>query len=159
MISRHLPVVVKDGGNLEARGAMLVASCMAGISFLKGLGLVHAMSHMVGAVCDTHHGLTNAVLLPLVLKYNEKGLGAKTTLISQSIGLRTHDFDHLYDAVVSLLNELAIPSDLTALNVREDQIGEIAQKAHSDAATKTNPIPATVNDIETLLSQALSLAR
>ena len=159
MISRHLPVVVKDGGDLEARGAMLVASCLAGISFLKGLGLVHAMSHMVGAVCDTHHGLTNAVLLPLVLKYNEKGLGAKTTLISQSIGLRTHDFDHLYDAVVSLLNELAIPSDLTALNVREDQIGEIAQKAHSDAATKTNPIPATVNDIETLLSQALSLAR
>lgn len=72
MISRHLPVVVKYGGDLEARGAMLVASCLAGISFLKGLGLVHAMSHMVGAVCDTHHGLTNAVLLPLVLKFNER---------------------------------------------------------------------------------------
>ena len=159
MISRHLPVVAKKGDDLEARGAMLVSSCLAGISFLKGLGLVHAMSHMVGAVCDTHHGLTNAVLLPLVLKYNEKGLGAKTTLICQSMGLKTHDFDHLYDGVVSLLDELAIPSDLAALNVREDQIGEIAQKAHADAAATTNPVPATVSDIETLLVRALSLAR
>ena len=159
MIFRNLPTVVKDGGNLEARGAMLIASCLAGISFLKGLGLVHAMSHMVGAVCNTHHGLTNAVLLPLVLKYNEKGLGTKTSLICQSIGLKSNTFDHLYDTVTSLLDELAIPRDLAALDVRRDQIGEIAQKASTDTAIATNPVPANVCDIETLLSQALSIAR
>ena len=159
MISQNLPAVVKNGSDLEARGAMLVASCLAGISFLKGLGLVHAMSHMIGAVCDTHHGLTNAILLPLVLKYNEKGLGNKTNLICQSIGLKTHDFENLYDAVVSLLDELAIPNDLAVINVREDQVRELAQKAHTDAATATNPVPAEVTDIETLLHQAISLAR
>ena len=159
MISQNLPAVVKNGSDLKARGAMLVASCLAGISFLKGLGLVHAMSHMIGAVCNTHHGLTNAILLPLVLKYNEKGLGNKTNLICQSLGLKTYDFENLYEAVVSLLDELTIPNDLAAINVREDQVQELAQKAHADAATATNPIPATVNDIETLLSQAIKLAR
>ena len=56
--------------NLTSRGAMLVGSCPAGIAFLKGLGLVHAISHMVGAEYDTQHGLTNAIL-PCVLKFNE----------------------------------------------------------------------------------------
>ena len=159
LISKYLPSVVKDGTDLEARGAMLVGSCLAGISFLKGLGLVHAMSHMVGAVCDTHHGLTNAVLLPLVLKYNEKSLGGKTALMCQSMGLNTHDFSHLYDKIVFLLDELEIPTDLAVLGVRENQISEIAQKAHTDAAAATNPVPATVPEIESLLSQSLSLTR
>jgi alcohol dehydrogenase class IV len=68
LIYRWLPTAVRDGANLEARSAMLVGSCLAGVSFLKGLGLVHAISHMVGAVYDTQHGLTNAVLLPVVLQ-------------------------------------------------------------------------------------------
>ncbi|NIT62355.1 MAG: iron-containing alcohol dehydrogenase, partial [Gammaproteobacteria bacterium] len=55
LIHRWLPTAVRDGENLEARGAMLVGSCLAGVSFIKGLGLVHAISHMVGAVYDTHH--------------------------------------------------------------------------------------------------------
>jgi alcohol dehydrogenase class IV len=159
LIFRNLPDVVKNGDNLESRGAMLVASCLAGIAFLKGLGLVHAMSHMVGAVCNTHHGLTNAVLLPLVLRYNEKGLGNKTSLICQSIGLKSNTFDHLYNTVTSLLDELEIPSDLAALNVRQDQIAEIAQKAFTDTAITTNPVPITVCKIESLLCQAFSSAR
>ena len=63
--------------DIEARGAMLVGSCLAGVSFLKGLGLVHAISHMVGARYDTHHGLTNAVLLPVVLRYNATAIADK----------------------------------------------------------------------------------
>ncbi len=159
LIHRWLPAAVRDGADLEARAAMLVGSCLAGVSFLKGLGLVHAMSHMVGAVHDTHHGLTNAVLLPLVLRYNRPALGEKTAVMCRAMGLPGEDFDCLYAAVVALLDELGIPRTLGELGVGEERIAEIARKAHADASRATNPAPATVADIETLLRQALRAAR
>ena len=70
LISKSLVTAVEDPSNIVARGGMHVGSCLAGISFLKGLGLVHAIAHMVGAEYNTHHGLTNAIILPVVLKYN-----------------------------------------------------------------------------------------
>jgi len=66
-----IDTAVERGHDLEARGNMLIGSCLAGVAFLKGLGLVHALSHMVGATYNTHHGLTNAVILPVVLRYNQ----------------------------------------------------------------------------------------
>jgi alcohol dehydrogenase class IV len=159
LIHRALPIAVRDGANLEARGAMLVGSCLAGVSFLKGLGLVHAVSHMVGAVYDTHHGLTNAVLLPAVLRYNRDGLGEKTALMCRAMALPGEDFDSFYGATVGLLDELEIPRDLGALGVAEEHAAEIAQKAHGDAARGTNPVPATVAEIEGLLREAIRKAR
>ncbi len=159
LIYRWLPTAVRDGASLEARGAMLAGSCLAGVSFLKGLGLVHAISHMVGAVYDTHHGLTNAVLLPAVLNYNRDGLGGKTALMCRAMTLPGDDFDSFYRAVVALLDELEIPRDLGALGVAEERAAEIARKAHGDAATGTNPVPATVAEIESLLRQAIRKAR
>ena len=117
LIYRWLPTAVHEGKNLEARGAMLVGSCLAGVSFLKGLGLVHAISHMVGAVYDTHHGLTNAVLLPVVLRFNGEALGEKTSAMCRAMALPEDDFDSLYGAIVTLLDELAIPRDLGALGI------------------------------------------
>ena len=70
LVNTWLPVAVQEPKNIFARGGMLVGSCLAGIAFLKGLGLVHAISHMVGAEFDTQHGLTNAIILPSILKYN-----------------------------------------------------------------------------------------
>jgi alcohol dehydrogenase class IV len=159
LIHRWLPTAVRDGGNLEARGAMLVGSCLAGVSFLKGLGLVHAISHMVGAVYDTHHGLTNAVLLPTVLRYNREALGGKTALMCEAMALPGHGFDDLYGATVALLDELEIPSGLGALGVGEERVAEIARKAHGDPGCGTNPAPATVEQIETLVRQAIRKAR
>ena len=159
LVYRWLPVAVRDGANLEARGAMLVGSCLAGVSFLKGLGLVHAISHMVGAVYDTQHGLTNAVLLPVVLRYNRGGLEEKTALICRAMELPGEDFDSFYRATVALLDELEIPCDLGALGVAEERAAEIARKAHTDAARATNPVPATVAEIESLLRQAIRKAR
>ena len=69
LIGRWLPDAVFDSQNLNARGAMQVASCMAGVAFLKGLGLVHSISHAIGAEYDTHHGLTNAITLPAVMRF------------------------------------------------------------------------------------------
>ena len=159
LIYRWLPEAVSDGTNLAARGGMLVGSCLAGISFLKGLGLVHAMSHMIGAVFNTHHGLTNAVLLPLVLRYNREGLGENTALMCQAMGLAGDDFDTFYAAIVDMLDALEIPRGLDALGVDAKRLGELAEKAHTDAACATNPVPANVEQIKAILVQALHAAR
>ena len=113
------------------------------------------MSHMVGAVCDTHHGLTNAVLLPSVLEYNRDALGEKTALMCRAMGLPREDFDSFYSATVALLEQLEIPHDLASLGVAEEQVAEIARKAVTDAACGTNPVAATVADIEELLGRAI----
>ena len=159
LIYRWLPVAVENGNDMVARGAMLTGSCLAGISFLKGLGLVHAMSHMVGAVCNTHHGLTNAVLLPLVLDYNRGTLAKKSALMAQAMALPDQGFDSFKAAVVALLDQLEIPKSLETLGVSETQIPEIANKAHTDVARTTNPVSSTVSDIEKILIQSMTAAR
>lgn len=159
LIYRWLPTAVRDGQDLEARGAMLVGSCLAGVSFLKGLGLVHAISHMVGAIYDTHHGLTNAVLLPVVLAYNRDGLAQKTGQMCKAMNLPDDNFDSLYRATVALLEELEIPVNLGALGVGEERAAEIARKAHDDPARETNPVPATEEQIEMLTRQGIQKAR
>ncbi|MBT6278270.1 MAG: iron-containing alcohol dehydrogenase, partial [Chromatiales bacterium] len=111
LIYPALPIAVKDGSNLSARGAMQVGACLAGVSFLKGLGLVHAMSHMIGAVLDTQHGLTNAILLPPVLKFNRAALGLKAGQMCVAMGLAGGEFDDLYAATTGLLDDLSIPDN------------------------------------------------
>ena len=159
LISGSLESAVAHGDDLEARGAMLVGSCLAGISFLKGLGLVHAMSHMVGAACDTHHGLTNAVLLPPVLLYNKNALEEKVPLICKAMGLPSEDFHSMYSSVVGLLDALEIPRGLSDLDVPETELDSIAQKAYTDAARSTNPISSTVSEIRDILGQSFLNAR
>jgi alcohol dehydrogenase class IV len=88
LIYPNLPIVYRDPSNLIARGKMLVGSCLAGISFLKGLGFVHAISHMVGAEFDTQHGLTNAIVLPAVLRFNEKVISKKVPIMCQAMNLK-----------------------------------------------------------------------
>jgi len=159
LIRGSLEVAVADGEDLEARGAMLVGSCLAGISFQKGLGLVHAMSHMVGAVCNTHHGLTNAVLLPPVLRYNAPALEEKVPLINAAMGLHCEDFSSMFSDVVRLLDALEIPRGLRDLGIPEDALDSIAEKAFTDAARSTNPVPANTSQIRTLLGESFVSAR
>jgi alcohol dehydrogenase class IV len=159
LISGFLPRAVDYPHDLEARGAMLVGSCLAGVSFLKGLGLVHAVSHMVGARYDTHHGLTNAVLLPAVLRYNEKAIAPKVPALCWAMGLEGSDFASLYRAVTDLLDRLDIPKGLAALGVEKAAARGIAAKAHADPARATNPAPAPVDDIEALIVESLEAAR
>ena len=159
LINRWLPGAVDDGSNLEARGGMLAGSCLAGVSFLKGLGLVHAISHMVGAVHDTHHGLTNAVLLPAVLRYNRTGLDDKIAFMCQAMSLPGEHFDDLYGAVVKLLDDFEIPVGLSDIGVSTDTVAEIAAKAYTDPARATNPVEANVADIENLIEEVMVRGR
>lgn len=159
LINAWLPTAVSDGNHVRARGGMLVGSCLAGVSFLKGLGLVHAISHMVGAEYDTHHGLTNATVLPSVLRFNAPALVDKVPQMSAAIGLPHKSFDGFYSAVCNILDQLAIPRTLAEIGVPVDCAATIAKRALQDSATLTNPRQATVAQIQTIIEEALNNGR
>ncbi len=159
LIYPHLPVVVDQPDDLEARGALLVGSCLAGVAFNKGLGLVHAISHMVGAENDTHHGLTNAVLLPSVLRFNASVITHKIPAMAEACGLEDDSFEGFYQAVCGLLDQVNIPRRLKDLNVPDSGIERLAQKAIQDSGASTNPRPATTDDIVSIIREALDHGR
>ncbi len=159
LVSTWLPVAVSEPDNLQARSGMLVGSCLAGVAFLKGLGLVHAISHMVGAAYDTHHGLTNAVVLPAVLRFNAPAITDRVPHLAGALGLKDTAFDSLYGAICSLLDHLEIPKTLQAIGVPGDCARGLAQKASLDSAAATNPRQATVEEITAVIEEALSFGR
>ena len=159
LTSRWLRVAVNEPTNRHARGAMLVGSCLAGIAFLKGLGLVHAISHMVGAEYDTHHGLTNAVTLPAVLRFNQPAIAAEVRPLAVAMNLRDESFDGLYRATCTLLDDLEIPRTLTELGLPVDSAAALAQKAALDAAAGTNARQASATEIEATIADALTHGR
>ncbi|MEL7469769.1 MAG: iron-containing alcohol dehydrogenase [Pseudomonadota bacterium] len=159
LIARWLPVAHREPGNMEARGGMLVGSCLAGIAFLKGLGLVHAISHMVGAEYDTQHGLTNAVLLPAVLRHNAPDIQTHVTPMAQAMGYAATDFESFHANICTLLDALEIPRTLGDIGVPQDCGHRIAEKAIRDSAAGTNPRPLTVEAIQQVTQTALTTGR
>ncbi|SEO20111.1 Alcohol dehydrogenase, class IV [Salinihabitans flavidus] len=159
LVNGAIRQAVAQPDDLEARMAMLTGSCLAGVSFLKGLGMVHAVSHMVGALYDTQHGLTNAVLLPAVLRFNRAAIEDRIPAMSHALGLESRDFDGFYAAVCGILDDLEIPKSLAELGVGPDRIEELARKASGDPAAATNPRQASVGEIEALIAEAVEKAR
>ena len=159
LIADWLAVAVREPDNLEARGGMLVGSCLAGIAFLKGLGLVHAISHMVGAEYDTQHGLTNAILLPVVLRHNLPDLPRKVTRMAQAMRLADDTPDGFVAAVERLLDEIGIPASLGEINVPFDCAARIAEKALLDSAAATNPRQTDLAGVQRILETAITGAR
>lgn len=159
LIGRWLPSAVEVPGNLTARGGMQVGACLAGVSFLKGLGLVHAISHMVGADFDTHHGLTNAIVLPAVLKFNAPAIHDKLPAMCRALGVPGGDFESFYSAICQLLDRLSVPVNLAEIGVPAEAARTLAEKAHQDAAAGTNPRAADVATIERLILEAITVGR
>ncbi|MEM7280948.1 MAG: iron-containing alcohol dehydrogenase [Pseudomonadota bacterium] len=158
LIHAHLPKAVENPGDITARGGMQVGACLAGVSFLKGLGLVHAISHMVGAEYDTHHGLTNAVTLPAVLRFNEPNISKKVPEMANALGVKG-TFDGFYNQVCDLLDELSIPKKLSDIGVPLECTPSIAKKAMHDAAAGTNPRTVAVTEIQKVVEDALLVGR
>ena len=159
LIYPNLLKVYESPNDLLNRGKMLVGSCLAGVSFIKGLGLVHAISHMIGAEFDTHHGLTNAIVLPAVLQFNKKEMGHKISVMSNAMNLEKHDFDYFYNSICYLLDQLNIPKSLNEIGVTDSSIIRIAEKAMKDSAFVTNPRKASLEDMKELISIALNKGR
>ena len=159
LIGRWLPDAVLDSQNVNARGAMLVASCMAGVAFLKGLGLVHSISHAIGAEYNTHHGLTNAITLPAVMRFNALSIRDKCPDISKALKLEGQDFDTIYDWICRLLDHLEIPKSLNEIGVEKNKVSSLAKRAFSDSATGTNPRRLELKELEMVLHEAISQGR
>jgi len=155
LIYPNLPNVYSDPSNIVARGKMLVGSCLAGISFLKGLGFVHAISHMVGAEFDTQHGLTNAIVLPAVLRFNEKVISEKVPIMCQAMNLKNKDFDYFYQSICELLNQLDIPKNLKDIGIKESSLNSLSKKALTDSAFATNPRTASLQEMKDIISQSI----
>ncbi len=159
LVNGAIRQAVDQPDDLQARMAMLTGSCLAGVSFLKGLGMVHAISHMVGALYDTQHGLTNAVILPAVLRFNRPVIEDRIPAMSHALGLKSQDFKGFYAAICAILDDLDIPKNLTEIGVGSDRIEELARKASADPAAATNPRQADVGEIENIIAEAIEKAR
>ena len=159
LISKSLILAVEDPQNVAARGAMLVASCLGGVSFVKGLGLVHAIAHMVGAEYDTHHGLTNAIILPTVLRYNLPNMEEKVKRMSQAMQFEDHSVDSFISNIEKLLDRIKIPTGLHEIGVPEDCASRIAEKAMVDSAFATNPREASFDEVHQLVVTSIKKAR
>ena len=159
LIARWLPVAVDEPTNINARGGMHVGSCLAGIAFLKGLGLVHAISHMVGAEFNTHHGNTNAILLPVILRFNLPGMDEKVRRMAEVMQISDHSVAGFISAIESILDEIHIPKSLGEIGVPMDCAERIAAKALKDSAAKTNPRSASLDEVRVLIETAITKAR
>ena len=159
LVSKWLQISVNEPHNMKARGAMLVGSCLGGIAFLKGLGLVHAISHMVGAEFDTQHGLTNAVVLPVVLRFNLPGQELKVQRMAQAMGLEDTSTESFIRHIEGVLDGINIPNSLSDLDIPMASAQRLAEKSILDSAAQTNPRTATVAEISTLIEEAILKAR
>lgn len=145
MIAEQLPLCVDKPSDLEARVQMQIASTMAGWAFsVAGVGLVHGMSHAIGARCGVPHGTGNGILLPHVMRFNAEVAGPKLALIAQALGVAgVSDAAKLAlaaaDAVAELLVRLGHPTKLSEVGVSSSDFAPCAALALTDGATSTNP--------------------
>lgn len=158
LVHDNLTIATKDGANITARAHLMSAAAMGGTSFQKGLGAIHSLSHPIGSLYGTHHGLTNAVVMPYVLEFNRSAIGEKSALLSRYLGLELSGgqdgVDALLDWVLTLRAELNIPHTLAELNVKPGDFARIAELALIDPTAGTNPIPLTAPAMERVLIAA-----
>ena len=159
LISKSLYLAVEEPDNLLARGGMIMGSYLGGVAFLKGLGLVHAISHMVGAEYNTHHGLTNAIILPAVMDYNLPGLEEKVKRMSQAMQFEDNSINGFKNNLNEMLDRLKIPSGLNEIGVPEDSYERIAKKSMLDQAYGQNPKKASLDEVKDLVIKSIKQAR
>jgi len=156
LVKENLARAVKDGRDLEARGHMLAASQMGSTAFQKGLGAIHSLSHPVGAVLDTHHGLTNAVAMPYVVKFNRAAIEDKVVRLARWLDLRTPTFDGFLQWTLDLRRDIGIPHTLADLGVKVDHLDKFAEMAAVDPTAGGNPIKAGVPEMRKMYEAAVS---
>ena len=139
LIKEYLPTAVTDGGNIEARTQMLVASSMGATAFQRGLGGMHALAHPLGATYDAHHGMLNAILMPYVLKANVSAIDSRIARLARYLDLEP-DFDAFLNWVLSMREAIGIPHALSAIIPEDSRLAEIGEMAVVDPSAGSNPI-------------------
>ena len=154
IIKENLHKTLADTNDLEARTNMMAAACMGAISFQKGLGAIHAISHAIEGIYKTHHGMTNAILMPYVLKLNQKAITTKVNNLSNYLKIQG-SFDEFFEFIKEFLHSLEVPEKLSSLGVKIDYIDDIVEMALSDPSVLTNPVKLTQKNVKELLLQTI----
>jgi alcohol dehydrogenase class IV len=146
---------VADGADRNARRHMMMASLQGGLTFQKGLGAVHAMSHPLGGLKDPvlHHGTLNAVILPAVLRFNAGHVGDKYERLSAAMGLPAGT--DLAEAIEALNRRLGMPANLREMGVSDEVIPRMLEGAVADHSTASNPRPVDAAGYEALFAAAM----
>ncbi|MCV6576044.1 MAG: iron-containing alcohol dehydrogenase [Cohaesibacter sp.] len=150
----NLPKVAKDPNDIEARGHMMASAAMGATAFQKGLGAMHALSHPIGAVFNTHHGMTNAVVMPAVLTYNRPAIEGRIEALARYLNIEG-GFDGFFAALMNLSEELGVPKKLSELGVTKDRIPDLAAMAIEDPSCGGNPLPVTLEVATKLLEESI----
>ena len=140
LVFANLPRAVSDGGDIEARANMMAAAAMGATAFQKGLGVVHSLSHPVGALYNTHHGMTNGVFMPYVLAFNRPAIEERIVRLAAWLGLEG-GFDGFQAALLDLRQRTGVPHTLKGLGVDDARFDEMAAMAVDDPSTGGNPVP------------------
>ena len=154
LVKENLPKVVAEAGNIEARAHMMSAAAMGATAFQKGLGAVHALSHPIGAIYNTHHGMTNAVVIPPVLRFNRHAIEDRIAAAAAYLGI-AGGFDGFYDHVLSMRSDFGVPDKLRDLGVDDKRIDELAAHAIVDPSAGGNPVELTLDAAKDLYAECI----
>jgi len=158
LVFENLPKAAKDGKDIVARSNMMAAAAAGATAFQKGLGAIHSLSHPIGALYDTHHGMTNGVFMPYVIAFNRPAIEERITRAAAYLGIKG-GFDGFQKAVLKLRKDLKVPHTLPELvkDLKMDarRKSEIAAMAVDDPSTGSNPVKLTKKAAQTLLENAI----
>ncbi len=154
-IKDWLPVAYRDGTHREARAHMLAAALMGAVAFQKGLGVIHALSHPVGALYDTHHGLTNAVFMPYALAFNRPAIEERMIRLARYLDLPQARFEAVLDWTLALRETLGVPHTLAELGVDDAHLDTLVAQATADPTAADNPVPLDAPALRRLFVNAL----
>jgi alcohol dehydrogenase class IV len=155
LIQTYLPRACDDGRDIEARSRMLAAASMGATAFQKGLGGVHAIAHPVGAHFNTHHGLTNAVLLPYVIVHNRRSIETDLPVIARTLNLSGEPFAAVFSWVLGFRKRLNIPHSLAEIGVTLRNPDIIGREASLDPSAAGNPRPTDAPDYARIFRSAV----
>ena len=154
LVNEYLPRAYATPDDLEARGQMMAAAAMGAVAFQKGLGAIHAISHPVGAIWNTHHGTTNAVVMPQVLDFNREVIEDRIVRAADYLGIKG-GFDGFRGRVMELRAMFAVPATLTALGVKDPDLDRLTAMALADPTAGGNPKELTPANTRALIEACL----
>ena len=154
LVKEYLPRAYANGNDIAARAQMMSAAMMGATAFQKGLGAIHALSHPVGSVFNTHHGTTNAVCMPAVLDFNAEMICPRFDMAAAYLGIEG-GFEGFTAFVQSLNDQLGIPRTLSELGATPERIDELAEMAIQDPSCGGNPVTLTIDNLKELYRRCM----